>query len=144
MILIADSGSTKTDWRLMDKDREITQIKTKGFNPYYQQAEEMFIEIESHLIPKLDASAIDTIYFYGAGCSTTERQKNISEALSSFFKKTEIFVQSDLLGAARALCGNQPGIVGILGTGSGSCQYDGENIRGFVIIFQKYRNICPI
>jgi glucosamine kinase len=128
MILIADSGSTKTDWRLMDEDREITQIKTKGFNPYYQQVEEMITEIESHLIPNLDASAINTIYFYGAGCSTTERQKKISEALSSFFKKTEIFVQSDLLGAARALCGNQPGIVGILGTGSGSCQYDGENI----------------
>ena len=128
MILIADSGSTKTDWRLMDGSQEISQIKTKGFNPYYQEMDEMTQEIESALMPALDSFPISTIYFYGAGCSTIERQKKISNALVPYFKETEIIVQSDLIGAARALSGNQPGIVCILGTGSGSCRYDGESV----------------
>ena len=128
MILIADSGSTKTDWRLMDEGREITRIQTKGFNPYYQQLDEMLVEIETALIPELDTGKVNTIYFYGAGCSTSERQKKISDSLSPYFKKATIFVHSDLVGAARAVSGNQPGIVCILGTGSGSCRYDGENI----------------
>jgi len=139
MILIADSGSTKTDWRLMDKNHEISQVKTKGFNPYYQQLDEMVREIESELVPSIDTSVVEKIHFYGAGCSTKERQKKISDALSPYFKPAEIFVQSDLIGAARALSGDQPGIVCILGTGSGSCQYDGKKVAknipslGFVL-----------
>ncbi len=139
MILIADSGSTKTDWRLLDGEREISQVKTKGFNPYYQQFDEMFSEIKLHLVPALDTSSVSTIYFYGAGCSTIIQQKKISDALSLFFSNANIVVQSDMLGAARALCGDQPGIVCILGTGSGSCQYDGQQIAknipslGFVL-----------
>lgn len=128
MILIADSGSTKTDWRLMDGNHEISQIKTKGFNPYYQQMDEMVAEIKSTLLPELDTTNVSTIYFYGAGCSTVERQKKISDALLPFFEDSEIFVQSDLIGAAKALSGDQAGIVCILGTGSGSCQYDGQRI----------------
>ena len=123
----------------MDGSQEISQIKTKGFNPYYQGMDEMVHEIKSALVPALDQSDISTIFFYGAGCSTHEKKMNISSALSPFFKETEIFVQSDLIGAARALSGNQPGIVCILGTGSGSCQYDGVDITknipslGFVL-----------
>ena len=128
MILIADSGSTKTDWRLMEDGREISQVKTRGFNPYYQQIDEMVQEIKSELIPSVENTVVDTIHFYGAGCSTAERQKMISDALSPFFPDSSIFVQSDLIGAARALSGNQAGIVCILGTGSGSCQYDGQRI----------------
>jgi N-acetylglucosamine kinase-like BadF-type ATPase len=128
MILIADSGSTKTDWRLMDGKKEISQVKTKGFNPYYQQIDEMVAEIESELVPSLDTKEVRTIYFYGAGCSTAERQKKVSDALLPYFTNTDIFVQSDLIGAARALSGNKPGLVCILGTGSGSCRYDGKNI----------------
>jgi len=139
MILIADSGSTKTDWRLMANDEEISQVKTKGFNPYYQQLDEMIAEIESQLIPSLDPSSVQTIHFYGAGCSTAERQDKIRSALNPYFANTTIHVQSDLIGAARALSGNKPGIVCILGTGSGSCRYDGEKIAenipslGFVL-----------
>ncbi|MDZ7606949.1 MAG: N-acetylglucosamine kinase [Cyclobacteriaceae bacterium] len=128
MILIADSGSTKTDWRLMDGSREITRIQTKGFNPYYQQLGEMTAEVEGSLSPYVESELVDTIFFYGAGCSTAERQKKISDALKPSFRKAAIFVYSDLLGAARALSGNKPGIVCILGTGSGSCRYDGEKI----------------
>lgn len=139
MILIADSGSTKTDWRLMDGDTEISQIKTKGFNPYYQELDEMVKEIELELVPSVDTKRVSAIHFYGAGCSTPERQRKISDALLPYFKSTKILVQSDLIGAARALSGNQAGIVCILGTGSGSCQYDGRKITknipslGFVL-----------
>jgi N-acetylglucosamine kinase-like BadF-type ATPase len=128
MILIADSGSTKTDWRLMEGDREIGRVQTKGFNPYYQQLQEMVAEIETSLVPSVETESVNTIYFYGAGCSTAERQKKIADALKPSFHKAAIFVYSDLLGAARALSGSKPGIVCILGTGSGSCRYDGEKI----------------
>lgn len=112
----------------MDRDLEITQVKTMGINPYYQQIDEIVVEIESQLVSKIDTSKVDTIYFYGSGCSTEERQKKISDALIPFFQDTEIFIYSDLIGAARALCGNEPGIVCILGTGSGSCLYDGSTV----------------
>lgn len=128
MILIADSGSTKTDWRLLKNSDQIAQVKTKGFNPYYQQLEEMLQEIKSELVPALDNTSIDQIYFYGAGCSTTERQQKIQSALAPYFRDSTICVQSDLVGAAKALSGDQPGIVCILGTGSGSCLYDGKNV----------------
>jgi len=139
MILIADSGSTKTDWRLMDGQQEIDRIKTKGFNPYYQELGEMVQEVKTQLVPFIETSSVEQIYFYGAGCSTVERRQKITDALSPYFKTSKIDVQSDLIGAARALCGHKPGIVCILGTGSGSCQYDGEKISknipslGFVL-----------
>ncbi len=128
MVLIADSGSTKTDWRLLHDGVQACQIQTKGFNPYYQNIEEIDQEIKTELIPKLEKFDITSIYFYGAGCSTPERQHKISGVLSPYFTHAEISVQSDMTGAARALSGNQPGIVCILGTGSGSCFYDGEKI----------------
>ena len=129
MILIADSGSTKTDWRLMNGSTEISQVKTKGFNPYYQDLDEMLQEVESSLLPAYGAEDIETIHFYGAGCSTAERQKRITDALSPFFKATKIIVQSDLIGAARAASGDRSGVVCILGTGSGSCLYNGRTVE---------------
>lgn len=128
MILIADSGSTKTDWRLMNGSTEVSQVKTKGFNPYYQDLDEMVYEIKSRLVPVYGKTNIETIHFYGAGCSTKERQKKITDALSPYFSTTEIIVQSDLIGAARASSGDKPGIVCILGTGSGSCLYNGKKV----------------
>lgn len=128
MILIADSGSTKTDWRLMDGSTEVSQVKTKGFNPYYQDPEEMVNEVESELVPAYGKTNVETIHFYGAGCSTMERQKKVTDALYPFFSEAEIFVHSDLIGAARSLSGDKPGIVCILGTGSGSCLYDGKKV----------------
>lgn len=128
MILIADSGSTKTDWRLMKNGQEIKRVKTKGFNPYYQQPTEMISEIESNLVSEISGSGIEHIYFYGAGCSTVDRQKVVKDALTPYYKQAEIRIQSDLIGAARALSGNRPGVVCILGTGSGSCLYDGKDV----------------
>lgn len=128
MILVADSGSTKTDWRLMEGSREVRRVQTKGLNPYYQQKEEIADEVKNHLVPALQAEVVDAIFFYGAGCSTPARQQVITNALKPYFSAARTHVASDLLGAARALSGNQPGIVCILGTGSGSCLYDGKQV----------------
>lgn len=128
MILIADSGSTKTDWCVVKNGAPICQIKTKGINPFFQSEEEISKEIETGLLPQLPTNEFDAIYFYGAGC-LPEKATLVQQALSSHLKVRDgIEVNTDMLGAARAQCGNQPGIVCIMGTGSNSCFYDGEKI----------------
>ena len=128
MILIADSGSTKTHWCLIENSGTDKHIFTNGINPFYQTEEEITRELESVLIPKLIGIQIDRVYFYGAGCSFPDKKAIVSDALSHFFKNIPIEVQSDLLGAARSLFGNNKGIACILGTGSNSCLYDGKDI----------------
>lgn len=127
MILIADSGSTKTDWRLVD-GLNVTSISTIGFNPYHISSNQIYDELNSKEELKEISNSVSHIYFYGAGCSTTEKKEIISKALSSFFCNAKIEVEHDMLAAARATCGNEAGITAILGTGSNSCVYDGENI----------------
>lgn len=131
MILIADSGSTKTDWRLIDEQNGIDQGKTAGFNPFYQTTQDILTEIEQILVPQLGPEHIDKVeevHFYGAGCSTEANIQTVSHALESIFPQANIFINNDLLAAARALCEREAGIVGILGTGSNTCFYDGEKI----------------
>lgn len=128
MYLIADCGATKTDWALVDNGKLISRIYTLGMNPF--QASEEIIEniVRDQLVTQLPAQAISpSIFFYGAGC-TPEKCIVMKGILSKFFPESNIFVSSDLLGSARGLCGHQPGIACILGTGSNSCYYDGENI----------------
>ena len=132
MILIADSGATKTDWRVVDNEGKIKQAKTQGFNPYYQGFEEIRDEIQNKLLDQVGDAQIDQIYFYGAGCSTTENCDVIKGALKHSFPDAEIEVNHDLLAAARALCGHEEGIACILGTGSNSCLYDGRQIKSNV------------
>ncbi|MDR1557069.1 MAG: ATPase [Tannerellaceae bacterium] len=127
MILIADSGSTKTEWSLADTGRLIQRILTGGINPYFQSCEEIRREVEVALLPALGDSSLDAVWFYGAGCASTETREAVSKALSSL-PAAAIEVQSDLTGAARALCQREAGIACILGTGSNSCLYDGEKI----------------
>ena len=128
MILIADSGSTKTDWCVVEHGQLVRQVFTKGMNPFFQSEEEMGEEIANTLIPHLDSNAFDAIYFYGAGC-LPEKIPSVRSVLASHFKVNgEIEVNTDMLAAARGLCGRQPGIVCIMGTGSNSCFYDGEKI----------------
>jgi glucosamine kinase len=128
MILIADSGSTKTDWRLVTEDSVIAQVYTAGFNPMYQEADEIYKELNDVLLPQLQDQHPTAIYYYGAGCSSPERNKRVEDALSMAFPDALYYVDHDLLGAARALCGRKPGIACILGTGSNTCLYDGVNI----------------
>ena len=128
MILLADSGSTKTDWCLVDQKNSVTKVRTAGINPFFQSSEEIANELATHLVPHLPTTHLDSVYFYGAGC-TKEKSPIVAEALKKQFEITGVCeVATDMLAAARGLCGHQPGIACIMGTGSNSCAYDGKDI----------------
>ena len=127
MILIADSGSTKTEWRFIDADGKISQIKTLGVNPYYMSSETISKVFNEGLKNYLDLD-VQRLYFYGSGCSAQENKQKITDCFSPLFPAAKVEVQVDLLAAARALCGYDSGIACILGTGCNSCLYDGNAI----------------
>ena len=128
MFLIADSGSTKTDWVLADENLERHPFSTSGINPFILSAEQIENILVTQIHIGIDRNSIKEIYFYGAGCSDEVRCNLIRDCLKKLFSNAETEVNHDLLGAARALCGSGKGIVVILGTGSNSCLYDGEKI----------------
>jgi N-acetylglucosamine kinase-like BadF-type ATPase len=128
MILIADSGSTKTDWSLTDSGLSAERFTTKGINPLFTDTDAIRRDLGTELVPRLDATAVRAVYFYGAGCALPDRVRTVADALRALFANARIEVQSDLLGAARSLLGDTPGIAGILGTGSNACRYDGRRI----------------
>jgi N-acetylglucosamine kinase-like BadF-type ATPase len=130
MILIADSGSTKTDWALLTSpDTSFKLLHTQGYNPYIVNSDNIKSSLINELLPSiLQPEAVEAIYFYGAGCSTPEKQLIIETALQAVFPKCNtILVTHDLLGSARALLGNSAGFAAILGTGTNTCVYDGTN-----------------
>lgn len=127
MILIADSGSSKTDWRVIHKDGKISQHRGVGFNPYYMTSEEMANQIRQDFLVNLKTE-IEEIFFYGAGCSAPDRKSEVANALSTIFHHAKIHIDHDLAAAAHATCGHHAGIACILGTGSNSCDYDGKEI----------------
>lgn len=128
LILIADSGSTKTDWRLISEDQTITPFQTQGISPFFQTAAEIKDILKKELTDKNPGMNPSSIYYYGTGCKHPDKKRIIQEALKYHFPEADIEVESDMLGAARALCGRQPGIAAILGTGSNTCYYDGSII----------------
>jgi glucosamine kinase len=130
MILIADSGSTKTSWRLTKSATDVAKAYTIGYNPDYYSTEEMTESMRKELLSQLlvDTEQVGQIFFYGAGCSRADNIAKVKSALVAHFPAADIFVDHDLLGAARALCFNEPGIACILGTGSNSCLYDGVSV----------------
>ncbi|MBC3540488.1 BadF/BadG/BcrA/BcrD ATPase family protein [Rufibacter sediminis] len=128
MILIADSGSTKTAWRLLDSQGEVAQAQTEGINPYYQNTPEIAQTLKDSLLEQLGGQTPQEIYFYGAGCSAKDKQEVVALALKELFPHSQVHVHHDLEAAAHALCGDKEGIACILGTGSNSCLYDGEKI----------------
>lgn len=128
MRLIADSGSTKTDWRLVNADGTIEQCSTKGLNPLFI-TEEIFLSTIKDSFPVNWLSMdVRSIYFYGAGCVGPQQTGLVQTWLHKIYQEASIHVQSDMLGAAIAVCGDQAGLVGILGTGSNSCLFDGQAI----------------
>ncbi len=129
MILIADGGSTKVDWCLVDQGNLIKRVFSKGANPFFRTKEDISTEIQHVLVPEIKQYKINSIYFFGAGCAFPEKNDIIRAAIAENFDTDEIEIGSDLLGAAIGLCGSQPGIACILGTGSNSCYYDGEKIQ---------------
>ncbi len=136
MKLIADSGSTKTVWFLIDNNGNLLQkICTDGLNPFYQTEEQVSDVIEKQLKPQLASNATDYIYFYGAGCAFPEKNTIIQSGILSVLQVAGIEVNSDLLGAARGLCGKEAGIACILGTGSNSCFYQ----NGLI-----HKNVSPL
>lgn len=128
MILIADSGSTKTDWCVVLEGTPIKRITTKGINPFFQSEEEIQQELTISLFPQLPEGTVNSVYFYGAGC-TPEKAPILRRAIAESLSVVgNIKAHSDMLAAARGLCGHEAGIACILGTGSNSCFYNGEDI----------------
>ena len=130
MILIADSGSTKTDWCAEQNGRIIKRMSTQGINPFHQTQDTIVAIITDQLLPQMDDDdmwGIDELYFYGSGCRA-EMLPVMQGLLSQLFIDTHIECHSDLLAAARAVCGNKEGLACILGTGSNSCLYDGTKV----------------
>lgn len=129
MILLADSGSTKTDWRLLHADGAVAQARTAGFNPFYQDADAVAAELTQHLRP-LVTEAVTEVFFYGAGITDAARGAVIAGGIQRVFPEiARLETHSDMLGAARALCGRERGIACILGTGANTCLADGGEIR---------------
>jgi glucosamine kinase len=127
MILIADSGSTKTDWVLINGNKMV-QYKTIGYNPYFVNSENIYHSLSETLVSQFDPLVIKQVYFYGAGCSNEANVNIVSKALSRCFINSSVEVGHDMLAAARALLGNDRGFAAIIGTGSNTCIYDGKNI----------------
>ena len=130
MILIADSGSTKTDWCVAKDGFTVKRFTTQGINPYHQDERRINGIVLDELLPQTGEYKLKKIVFYGSGCrdETIPTMKNI--LYSAFNNNVEVEIYSDLLGAARAICGHEEGIACILGTGSNSCLYDGKKIIG--------------
>ena len=127
MILVADSGSTKTEWKILKDGVPHESIFSSGINPYFLSDKEIY-ELFLKEINDLSRYTFRKLYYYGTGCNSDSKNNTVREALNRFFSAGEIFIGSDLLGAARSLCQNEPGIACIMGTGSNSCFYNGSEI----------------
>lgn len=140
-ILVAESGSTKTEWRILLKNEQnqqqdtdhhpheiISLIPTKGISPYFQTSLEILQDLKTNLSPQITPYEITDVYFYGSGCSTEEKKGTVKAAFSSFLKAANINISHDMLACAYALCGREAGIACILGTGANVCLYDGNDI----------------
>ncbi|MDR3118316.1 MAG: hypothetical protein LBU44_02675 [Mediterranea sp.] len=138
MKLIAESGSTKTEWALVENNHLVQRVFTEGLNPYFQTRREISRSVRLGLPESFFRKRLEQVYFYGAGCSSLEKKNIMGASLVAQFR-TPIQVESDLLAAARGLFHCEMGIACILGTGSNSCFYDGKiiskNVRpgGYVL-----------
>ena len=127
-IAIADSGSTKTDWRIIDSStNQVEQYSCKGLNPYHNSEQQLQNEI-FNTFSTTNRTDIQEVYFYGAGCSSIEKKAILANVLLAIFENAKIYVEHDLLAAARATLKKESGIVLILGTGSSCGFYDGFNL----------------
>lgn len=128
-LLLAESGSTKTDWCLLKKADNPIYFRTKGINPYLQTPDHIQDLLRDELQWNAEQHPIDNIVFYGAGTGKKEKQTELANVLSQFFGTQNIEVYGDILAAARALCGHKKGVVCVLGTGSNAAYYDGKKIK---------------
>lgn len=129
MFLIADSGSTKTDWALVGVGGKVLRsVKTQGINPFHQTESDIRMILHNELAAALPEDDVERVYFYGSGCRLELEPMMVRLLGEHFSHARQIEAHGDLLGAARALCGRGEGIACILGTGANSCYYDGERI----------------
>ncbi len=128
MIAIADGGSTKVDWRIISTDQDAFTFSSKGYNPFFWKSAAVAKDLLKTLPENLDRNELKEVHFYGSGCSDQSRCEIIQIAFQEVFPNAKIVVEHDLLASARATCGRAPGIACILGTGSNSCEYDGDDI----------------
>ena len=129
MILIAESGSTKTDWVLVNDENQVTMYKTMGFNPFFHSSEFIANEIQNNKDFYEASKNVERLYFYGAGCSSEEMNNIVKSGLSKIYPNSNVTVDHDLLACALSTYKGEPAISCILGTGSNSCYYDGQNLR---------------
>jgi len=127
MILVADSGSTKTEWKVIKEGVPQDSIFSSGINPFFLSGKEIYLLLKKELKVLSDLS-FRKIYFYGTGCNSVAKENIVKEAINRFNSSNDIFIGSDLLAAARSLCLSEPGIACIMGTGSNSCYYNGSVI----------------
>ncbi len=138
MLLIADSGATKVDWRALTDKGEVKEIATEGINPVFLSKERIVEILKNELLPIIGPN-VRQVFFYGAGVVSPEIIGGLQTCFKEVFPKSNCTAESDMLAAARALCGHKAGIASILGTGSNSCFYDGmgivKNVRagGFIL-----------
>ncbi len=128
MIIIADGGSTKTNWCLVNEEGRKVYFNTEGYNPYFVSADYIVNSLNENLPSDLDKENITEVNYYGAGCSTAEKVQLVVDGMQRVFPNSKINVGHDLLAAARALLGNNQGFAAILGTGTNTCIYDGKNV----------------
>lgn len=128
MILVADSGSSKTDWMAYSPEHTLN-FNTQGINPYFVNANDVVRILGKNRDLSAYANTIKEVYFFGSGCSSPDKHEIISNGLSAFFTKAFISVDHDLIGSAYATCGNKKGLTCILGTGSNISYYDGINVH---------------
>jgi len=127
VILIADSGATKAEWCLLNNGKKKT-VFTPGLSPYFLTTDAIADLVQQQLVPKIKNVAIDAVFFYGTGCANPENAKSVKKALLRVFPDSRVTVNTDLMAAARAVCGREKGIACILGTGSNSCYFNGKSI----------------
>lgn len=128
MILIADGGSTKTTWCLVDAHSTRSFFHTEGYNPEFIGTAGIIASLRQHLPETLATDAVAELYYYGASVVSPAQVATVAEAMQAVFGQAHVVVGHDLLAAARALLGRQPGFAAILGTGTNSCLYDGQQI----------------
>ncbi|MEP7233551.1 MAG: N-acetylglucosamine kinase [Ginsengibacter sp.] len=127
MILIADSGTSKTNWCLIEHDGSKHYFNTEGFNPYFVDSNYIVNSLRQNMHEGILCDQIKAVYYYGAGCFPG-KDFVLSDSIKAVFNHAKIFIELDLLAAARALLGSSPGFAAILGTGTNTCIYDGEKI----------------
>jgi len=137
MILICDSGSTKADWLLMDEKKAVASFQTPGLNPVNLSEKSLIAILTAEKKIKRAANTLTEVHFFGSGCGNSEGRARMIKVLKKVFPGVKVTVENDLMASAIATCGNEKGVVAILGTGSNCCYFDGNkiNVKNFGLGF---------